>query len=599
MASRAASTASAVPRRSRCTKAVASGRSRFASSATASWSGPITTASASPAPFGAAPSTCASSDRPATGCSTLGSADRIRVPSPAASTIVRLVLPVIPHPCLTAMVCAAVLEALSRSGNPIRHRANGRIPAAGAFPVNVRGVIWRALGGRRISMARDPIHRAGSFEAENSGGAPAGLFADEDDFDRRSLFRLASWGAVAVSAVAVALYTNQSSIGWSARAGRGSRSGAAGAADPGRLPKRARTRRGGSPRRSIRSTATATGCIRASPCSNRGSTPSPARSRGRRQPWPLHRRLPRRPPRASRRRWRQARRPRHQIRRSPGRTCGHREGDGGKTCGKAGCGCQSAARRSPPRRCRPNRKSPSKPALRGSAGNAVDGLEIDPGSAGCRGRKPATPRSGAMAAATRDARAGRWLPRFRPPKARHGEGGSRAVDAAQSRGAENRICGRRGRRKLARRLARAVARPAQIAIQRAVGGVASDHHDQGKQHGPWDAVEARRRPAQRCRRGRQDLRGHGREPAALRDRRCMTASASRCTAEDASAATLPPSPVQPDRRRTGEAMPSGRRSRSPLQHRHRAEPTTPFDDFRPTVVRSKSAVDCNALRPDS
>lgn len=64
-------------------------------------------------------------------------------------------------------------------------------------------------------MARDPIHRAGSFEAESSGGAPAGLFADEDDFDRRTLFRLASWGAVAVSAVAVALYTNQSSIGWS------------------------------------------------------------------------------------------------------------------------------------------------------------------------------------------------------------------------------------------------------------------------------------------------------------------------------------------------------------------------------------------------
>ena len=113
------------------------------------------------------------------------------------------------------MVRAAVLEALSHSGNPIRRRANGRIPAVGAFPVNVRGVIRRAVGGRRISMARDPIHRAGSFEAESSGGAPTGLFADEDDFDRRTLVRLASWGAVAVSAVAVALYTNQSSIGWS------------------------------------------------------------------------------------------------------------------------------------------------------------------------------------------------------------------------------------------------------------------------------------------------------------------------------------------------------------------------------------------------
>jgi hypothetical protein len=64
-------------------------------------------------------------------------------------------------------------------------------------------------------MARNPIHRAGSFEAANSDGAPTGLFADEDDFDRRSLFRLASWAALAVGAVAAAFYTSQSSIGWS------------------------------------------------------------------------------------------------------------------------------------------------------------------------------------------------------------------------------------------------------------------------------------------------------------------------------------------------------------------------------------------------
>ena len=52
MASRAASTACAVPRRSRWTKIAASGRTRLTSSATASWSGPITTASAAPAPSG-------------------------------------------------------------------------------------------------------------------------------------------------------------------------------------------------------------------------------------------------------------------------------------------------------------------------------------------------------------------------------------------------------------------------------------------------------------------------------------------------------------------------------------------------------------------
>ena len=41
-------------------------------------------------PCGAAASTCASSDSPATGCSTFGIAERMRVPSPAASTTVRL-----------------------------------------------------------------------------------------------------------------------------------------------------------------------------------------------------------------------------------------------------------------------------------------------------------------------------------------------------------------------------------------------------------------------------------------------------------------------------------------------------------------------------
>ena len=41
--------------------------------------------------FGTAASTWASSERPATSCSTLGAAERMRVPSPAASTIARQV----------------------------------------------------------------------------------------------------------------------------------------------------------------------------------------------------------------------------------------------------------------------------------------------------------------------------------------------------------------------------------------------------------------------------------------------------------------------------------------------------------------------------
>ncbi len=64
-------------------------------------------------------------------------------------------------------------------------------------------------------MPRNSIHRAGNREAETSGSAPTGLFADEEDFDRRSLLRLASWGAVAVGAVALALYTSQFSTGLS------------------------------------------------------------------------------------------------------------------------------------------------------------------------------------------------------------------------------------------------------------------------------------------------------------------------------------------------------------------------------------------------
>jgi len=63
-------------------------------------------------------------------------------------------------------------------------------------------------------MARDPDHRTGSFETENTGGLLTGFLAEEDDFDRRALWRLGSWGAASVAAVIVALLANQSSIGW-------------------------------------------------------------------------------------------------------------------------------------------------------------------------------------------------------------------------------------------------------------------------------------------------------------------------------------------------------------------------------------------------
>lgn len=62
-------------------------------------------------------------------------------------------------------------------------------------------------------MARDTDHLADSLETENTGGLLSGFLADEDQFDRRALWRLGSWGAASVGAVIVAVLANQSSIG--------------------------------------------------------------------------------------------------------------------------------------------------------------------------------------------------------------------------------------------------------------------------------------------------------------------------------------------------------------------------------------------------
>src|SRR5260370_21165659 len=105
----------------------------------------MTTASAGPVPFGAARSTCASNDWPATGCRTFGIADRMRVPSPAASTTVRLV---------RAVIRFLVLRRLMLRRR--RHKAfsarvetgkTARIQDQGAFPVNVCRLIRQASGG--------------------------------------------------------------------------------------------------------------------------------------------------------------------------------------------------------------------------------------------------------------------------------------------------------------------------------------------------------------------------------------------------------------------------------------------------------------------
>jgi hypothetical protein len=62
-------------------------------------------------------------------------------------------------------------------------------------------------------MAKDRDNLADRFDTDNSGGWLTGFLAEEDDLDRRSLWRLGSWGVGSVAAVVVAVMASQSSIG--------------------------------------------------------------------------------------------------------------------------------------------------------------------------------------------------------------------------------------------------------------------------------------------------------------------------------------------------------------------------------------------------
>src|SRR5258705_9435764 len=70
-------------------------------------------------------------------------------------------------------------------------------------------------------MAKDSDHLAGSFDTENTGGFLTGLLAEEDNFDRRTLWRLGSWAAASVGAVIVAVISKHSSIGFHRDQGAG------------------------------------------------------------------------------------------------------------------------------------------------------------------------------------------------------------------------------------------------------------------------------------------------------------------------------------------------------------------------------------------
>jgi hypothetical protein len=61
-------------------------------------------------------------------------------------------------------------------------------------------------------LARKPDHLA-DFEADYAGGVLSGLLAEENELDRRTLWRIGSWGAGATGAVILAVMANQSSLG--------------------------------------------------------------------------------------------------------------------------------------------------------------------------------------------------------------------------------------------------------------------------------------------------------------------------------------------------------------------------------------------------
>jgi len=61
-------------------------------------------------------------------------------------------------------------------------------------------------------LAKKPDHLA-NFEADDTGGVLSNLLAEEEEFDRRALWRIGSWGVGATAAVILAVMANQSSLG--------------------------------------------------------------------------------------------------------------------------------------------------------------------------------------------------------------------------------------------------------------------------------------------------------------------------------------------------------------------------------------------------
>src|SRR3954454_5099501 len=62
-------------------------------------------------------------------------------------------------------------------------------------------------------MAKDRDNLAEGFDTDHSGGWLGSFLAEEDNLDRRSLWRLGSWGVASVAAVVIAVMASQSSLG--------------------------------------------------------------------------------------------------------------------------------------------------------------------------------------------------------------------------------------------------------------------------------------------------------------------------------------------------------------------------------------------------
>src|SRR5262249_45705775 len=65
-------------------------------------------------------------------------------------------------------------------------------------------------------MAKTSDKPSGLSKADKTGALPgpvSGLLAEENEFDRKSLLRIGSWGIFALGAVALAVVSNQSALG--------------------------------------------------------------------------------------------------------------------------------------------------------------------------------------------------------------------------------------------------------------------------------------------------------------------------------------------------------------------------------------------------